>query len=81
MRDGRRAAAPSSAPTPPAYSVALQVNEGYYDLFCNWLHHFRALGTSNDVWALVYGNGTYEAAVRQLHHCDEGGTRQGWAAT
>ena len=68
MKDAvlRASAAASSSTRPPHYSVALQVNEGYYDLFCNWLHHFRTLGTSNEVWALVYGNHTYEVVARQL---------------
>jgi len=48
------------------YSVAVQVNAGYEDLFCNWLHHFRALRSSGELWALAYGDHTFNAVRRQL---------------
>ena len=50
----------------PAFSVAVQVNGGYVDMFCNWLRNFRSLQLTSDVWALAYGDNTYVSVKRLL---------------
>ena len=50
-------------------TLLVQVNDGYVDLFCNWLWHARAAGAANAVWVLAYGNET-AAAVRGVSEHD-----------
>lgn len=49
-------------------TVVVQINQGYVDIFCNWLRSFRALGLTNTVVAMAYGDAATAQAASALGH-------------